>query len=528
MEITHCVIGSGPAGVACATALLARGARVLMLDAGLELEPELARVIRPLADKSPGQFTARDLQSLRGNQLPTAKGLPRKLIFGSDFPYRDTETEIPWQPGLTSLEPSLALGGFSNVWGAAMLPYRDADLAGWPVKNAELAPHYRAVTAFTGLAGQMDDLAELFPLYCDEPHPLRSSRQAELFLGHLHRHREPLRAAGWHFGRSRLAVRAAATPAGGGCQHCGLCMSGCPYGCIFNSADTVRQLQTRPGFTYQRDAIVTTLTETGGRVDVRGFDHRTRAPLALTAHRVYLASGVIPTAQILLRSQGDFDQSLHLRDSQYFLFPLLLARRTPGLPAEALHTLSQAFLELNDPAVSPHTIHLQVYSYSDIINQAPDARPAESPGPPAGGADARVSRIFAFRRVRDHHLDVAARRNQRRAPIAGRTPSRNPAAHSKTAPRFAAPVPPARRAGAPAHAPGAPARPRLPLRRLTAHAHRPRKMGERCPRPAARLEPRPRRGCQCAAQHSGHHHHVFRNGQRPPHWLGDRRIMKCL
>ena len=370
MEITHCVIGSGPAGVACATALLARGARVLMLDAGLELEPELARVIRPLADKSPGQFTARDLQSLRGNQLPTAKGLPRKLIFGSDFPYRDTETEIPWQPGLTSLEPSLALGGFSNVWGAAMLPYRDADLAGWPVKNAELAPHYRAVTAFTGLAGQMDDLAELFPLYCDEPHPLRSSRQAELFLGNLHRHRDPLRAAGWRFGRSRLAVRAATTPAAGGCLHCGLCMSGCPYGCIFNSADTVRQLQCRPGFTYQRDAIVTTLSEAGGRVHIRGFDRRSRAPLALSARRVYLASGVMPTAQILLRSQGDYDQPLRLRDSQYFLFPLLLARGTIGLPAEALHTLSQVFLELNDPAVSPHTIHLQVYSYSDIINQA--------------------------------------------------------------------------------------------------------------------------------------------------------------
>ena len=172
-----------------------------MLDAGLELEPERARTVQALAGKELKLWTATERAAIKGNMNPTAKGLPQKQIFGSDFPYRDTETEIPWQPGLTSLEPSLALGGFSNVWGAAMLPYRDADLAGWPVKNAELAPHYRAVTAFTGLAGQMDDLAELFPLYCDEPHPLRSSRQAELFLGNLNRHREPLRAAGWRFGR---------------------------------------------------------------------------------------------------------------------------------------------------------------------------------------------------------------------------------------------------------------------------------------------------------------------------------------
>ena len=40
----HCVIGFGPAGVACARALLARGANVLMLDAGLELEPERAAI----------------------------------------------------------------------------------------------------------------------------------------------------------------------------------------------------------------------------------------------------------------------------------------------------------------------------------------------------------------------------------------------------------------------------------------------------------------------------------------------------
>ena len=33
------VLGSGPAGVACASALLEAGEKVTMLDAGLELEP---------------------------------------------------------------------------------------------------------------------------------------------------------------------------------------------------------------------------------------------------------------------------------------------------------------------------------------------------------------------------------------------------------------------------------------------------------------------------------------------------------
>src|SRR5208283_4778101 len=55
-KIMHCVIGSGPAGVACARALLARGANVLMLDAGLELEPERAQVVSRLASAKPAEW----------------------------------------------------------------------------------------------------------------------------------------------------------------------------------------------------------------------------------------------------------------------------------------------------------------------------------------------------------------------------------------------------------------------------------------------------------------------------------------
>ena len=71
-----------------------------------------------------------------------------------------------------------------------------------------------------------------------------------------------------------------------------------------------------------------------------------------------------------MRSQNAYDQPLTLRDSQYFLFPLLLARRTRDVQAEALYTLSQLFIELNNPRISRRSVHLQIYTYSDIIGQA--------------------------------------------------------------------------------------------------------------------------------------------------------------
>ncbi len=281
-----------------------------------------------------------------------------------------TTEKIPWRNHGTGAKPSLALGGLSNVWGAAMLPCRDSDIPDWPVKNADLAQHYRAVTAITGLAAQPDDLAEIFPLHAENPSPLKASRQAARLLENLNRHRETLRERGWYFGQSRLAVRAAGSPQRPGCVYCGQCMTGCVYGCIYNAADTVRELRTEKNFAYQRDVIVTKLRETSEKVFIEGFHRETRAPLSFEAGRVYLAAGVIPTAQVLLRSQAAYDQPLNLRDSQYFLFPIVLARRIRAVPAEALYTLSQFFIELNNPQISRRSVHLQMYTYSNLIGQA--------------------------------------------------------------------------------------------------------------------------------------------------------------
>lgn len=366
----HCVIGSGPAGVACAKALLARGANVLMLDAGIELENERAEIVRDLSGKKFSEWAAAQLSTIQGDLAATAKGIPLKTLFGSDFPYRETKEKIPWRGNGIAFQPSLALGGLSNVWGAATLPYRDADISDWPIKISGLAPHYRAAAEILDLSGQRDDLEEILPLYPENPNALQLSRQAKLFLGNLERHREQLQLRGWKFGQSRLAVRAADSTNGKACVYCGQCMTGCVYGCIYNSADTVRELQRNKNFSYQRDVIVTKLREANRKVFIEAFHRQTNAPLSFEANKVYLAAGIIPTAQIILRSRNAFDQTLTLRDSQYFLFPILLAKRTHDVKSEALHTLSQIFLELNNPQISSRGVHLQIYTYSDIIAQA--------------------------------------------------------------------------------------------------------------------------------------------------------------
>ena len=365
----HCVVGSGPSAVACASALLKRGCSVVMLDAGIRLEPERARVVRALSQAAPDQWPPRDVQRLKEGMDPTAAGIPQKRIFGSNYPYRDAVEHLGLVSEGVGLEASLALGGFSTVWGGSMLPCLAADVTDWPITVPQLAEHYQAVLELTGLSAERDAISELWPLYLDAPGHLEASRQAQAMQKVMDRHRERLRQAGIHHGRARVAIKAARGPSEPGCVYCGMCMYGCPYGYIYSSENSLSRLKQAGDFRYQPDVIVRTVQESADRVKICGYHRVTREPLEFEAERVYLAGGVIPTTGILLRSLEAYDRPVQIKDSHYFLLPVALFKRIPNVRHEPLHALSQLYVEIRDPKVSPHTVHLQVYSYSDLIGR---------------------------------------------------------------------------------------------------------------------------------------------------------------
>ena len=364
------VIGSGPVGVACAKALIERGRSVRMLDVGLTLEPERAALVEKLKNSQPEQWSRDDLAVYQAGMNPDVGGVPLKLVYGSDFAYREADQHLGVHYENVGLRPSFARGGLSTVWGAAMMPFLERDLGEWPFKPSALASHYSAALQITGLAACRDDLEEFFPLYSDSPTELRPSRQSQQLLDRMARNRMPLASAGIRFGRSRLAVLGNDPSARGGCVYCRLCMYGCPYGYIFTSGDTLTQLQNNPLFSYQPGVVVTSVRESPQGVEISGYDRQSRQSVAWQGGRVFLAAGAISTTGILLRSMAAYDQTVWLKDSQYFLLPLVLFRKARGVTSERLHALSQAFFELFDPAGQDTSAHIQVYSNNDLISEA--------------------------------------------------------------------------------------------------------------------------------------------------------------
>ncbi len=393
MQPIHLVVGSGPTGVSCAMALLARGCRVEMIDAGMDLEQAAAEKVSGLQAIAPASWTDEKTSFLRAKMDAGVDGIPLKLAYGSDYPYRLSRGATAVECHGADSKPSCAKGGLSNVWGSAVMPYRQADMDDWPLVTRDLSEHYRAVAKFMPVASIQDDLEREFPTYSEYERPLPPSQQAQAMVTDWGKRSDRLKAAGVIFGRSRLAVNATGFDKPGPCVKCGLCMYGCPYRLIWSSADAVEQLRDHPGFSYRPGLTVTAVSETANDVQVEA-QTETGEHVSISGARVYLAAGVMATTAVLLRSLDRYDQPVQMKDSQYFLLPMLRKRGISPFHRKDLHTLAQLFVEIADAGVSPYTIHLQGYTYNELFEQ-PVAKmlgPLRAVFP----SDAFFSRLFLF------------------------------------------------------------------------------------------------------------------------------------
>lgn len=349
-------------------ALLARGIRPVVIDAGITLEPERLRDVQRYRETG----DLKSLKNLKSGMSASAKGIPLKLSFGSDFPYREASEKLCIQENSSGALPSFALGGLSNVWGAAMLPYRDEDIGDWPIRMHDLASHYRAVTEITHLSqspsGTMDTL---FPSYCAHPESLRLGSQASAMWDDLQLAAAKLQRKGILFGRGRVAVKADIGRSGNAaCDYTGLCMYGCPNGSIYNSRDTIMKLAAEGRIEYLPDLIVKQIFENETGIKLICTCRKTGEALKFSGSKVFLGAGVISSARILMESMNLLGRKLIIRDSQYFLFPMMRLHGAAEAAVEKSNTLSQIFVEMVKESGLTRSSHLQIYGYNEMVREA--------------------------------------------------------------------------------------------------------------------------------------------------------------
>jgi choline dehydrogenase-like flavoprotein len=259
------VIGSGPCGAIAADRLTDRGVRVLLLDAGLH---------------APRGLVAR----VAGRTVWRSKGwadyAQHRLDAGSD-------PDVVWFS-------SLALGGLSNYWTAAVPRYAPEDFTdgerideryAWPVGYDDLEPWYSLVEDHMGLtAGE--------PILGVPEGRSRHHHELPPDWGNVARR---ARSNGDGMGATPMARSNPTMIARRGTEYSS-------YHC------TVKPLEGSAGFDLVTGAFVTALrwSSAEGRVTaVEYVDRRSGERLEARGRAVVLAAGTIDTTAIVLRSTSD-------------------------------------------------------------------------------------------------------------------------------------------------------------------------------------------------------------------------------
>jgi hypothetical protein len=139
------IIGSGLSAVTAAVALVQRGVRPIILDAGITPCLEAQELKARLSTTMPDSWLPEDLARSHRTGPAAVNGIPRKLRFASDFAFEEVRYAAPLEITHASVHRSFAAGGFSNVWGAVIQPLETRDMSAWPISPEDMAPHYAAV-----------------------------------------------------------------------------------------------------------------------------------------------------------------------------------------------------------------------------------------------------------------------------------------------------------------------------------------------------------------------------------------------
>ncbi len=359
------VIGSGPSGIACAKALLERGAAVTIVDIGVELERDIHHKVQALATQDPSKWTEGQIDSLKAPlEFTLSSEAPLKTVFRSSYPYQQPDP-VRFQQTDTRCVVSQAKGGLSTVWGGHVMRYAAAHIRHWPVSNEDLDAGYAAAARMIKPTRPKDDDAidDYFPTPYGYTHDHNLTAQGELLLQKAVKYKAQLKKQGVVIGKSRLALS-------GGCKEVGLCLSGCPFFSIFQADRWLEEtLQVEGALRYL-----------GGREVVKiqgntltGILRASGEPFELTAQKFFLAAGPLGSARIVFQSLGLQELELPLAYHPYALTPLLFFKNFVGAPQERRHTLAQLFMEVWFPSVSQSPVHNQISTYNPHIKDAVNA-----------------------------------------------------------------------------------------------------------------------------------------------------------
>lgn len=365
------VIGSGAGGVQTASALLERGLTVRMLDYGNE-DPGYGALVPPvpfteLRRSDPAQhryllgeaFEGISLGALRAGAQLT----PARLHI-----HADSARVLPTDASGFSFLESLAVGGLATGWGAAVCPFDDLDLEGFPLTRAQLAPHYERVAERIGVSGARDDLLASYGDSSWLLPPLELDSGAESLLARYAKKRRTVNARGLLLGRARLAVCSTQHRGRGPYRYLDTDYYADVDRSVYRPRWTLEELRRSPRFHYLGRRLAHSFVDSpSGTVRVRARIVGSDEEEVHEARALILAAGPLGTARIALRSLGRYDVPAPLLSNPYTYAVALNGNLLGRAPRDRRYSLTQLFGLFRPSEPGLRSVHVQLYSYRSLL-----------------------------------------------------------------------------------------------------------------------------------------------------------------
>jgi choline dehydrogenase-like flavoprotein len=307
-EADVCIAGAGAGGAVAAWALVRRGVRVLLLEAGPRFDPSSYGTHEPDWELRPSPIAAvageperRSYESAPGEPLdPGFAQLASRSPTTYAAPPPERRRSFYYSRGIGVGGSTLHYEGEAHRFPSHSFRMRSQRgvAEDWPLGYRELAPYYQRVEELLGVAGDPDNLFK----------PPRGpySYPAHPFSPASRRLAEGARRLGWRALPNPVAILPSPRPPRSACHYCNGCGRGCSVGAkasvdvaVLPEAEQTGRLHLVTGFqaSHLEHAADGRITGLVGR-DSAGRERRHRA-------RAYLlATGAIETPRILLNSAG--------------------------------------------------------------------------------------------------------------------------------------------------------------------------------------------------------------------------------
>jgi choline dehydrogenase-like flavoprotein len=297
LKTDYLVVGSGPAGVAAASALVKSGQLVTLIDSSENLSrPAIVSPTTTLSQlRKSGALGAyllhRDVDHL--SQRVPDNGPKYRTPLGFSV---INEGQCPDKSDGIFIPGNNVRGGQSEVWGAAIPRYKDGQLSLMGLDPVEFRHHYSAVEKMIGVSSQPGQNCIVTPTNFQVPDDILRNIFMKSKLD------KSKYESGFCIELVQNAVAISERNDRAACTLCGRCLWGCPTNSIWSAAFAIDDLDKHPNFKYRPNHILR---------EIESFDDHAVGKVihneedtVFRAKKVILATGVVQSTRIVARSIG--------------------------------------------------------------------------------------------------------------------------------------------------------------------------------------------------------------------------------